>query len=170
VQGLRAGVAAWTTQSERLGRNADLDAADRTLRSLIERLDPGGVSGRPSLFKGTEHSLTFTTTVPDPAGIGVNRAVDVLLAVDEAHRLQMVLLPHYHDSAATAPAPERVLLLRDVDRIELGYWQDSQSGWQPEWRGIVVPKLIRIRVVSSPGSGRTAPDIVVSPMRARWQV
>jgi prepilin-type N-terminal cleavage/methylation domain-containing protein len=170
VQGLRAGVSAWTTQTERLTKNADLDATDRTLRTLIGRLEPGGVSGRPAVFKGTEHSLTFTTSIPDPAGVAMNQVVDVLLAVDEAHRLQMVLLPHYRDPTGVPPAPGRVLLLRDVDRLELGYWQDSQSGWQPEWRGIVVPKLIRIRVVSNPGSGRTTPDIVVSPMRDRWQL
>jgi prepilin-type N-terminal cleavage/methylation domain-containing protein len=170
VQGMRAGVSAWTTQSERLSRNADVDAADRTLRSLLARLDPGGVSGRPSLFKGTEHSLTFTTSVPDPAGVTMSQAVDVLLAVDESHRLQMVLLSHYRDLAAVLPAPGHVLLLRDVDRIEVGYWQDAKIGWQTEWRGVTVPKLIRIRVVSTPGSGRTTPDIVVAPMRARWQV
>jgi prepilin-type N-terminal cleavage/methylation domain-containing protein len=170
VQGLRAGVSAWTTQSERLSRNADVDAADRTLRSLLARLDPGGVSGRPSLFKGTEHSLTFTTSVPDPAGASLSQVVDVLLAVDESHRLQMVLLPHYRDLAAVPSAPRPVLLLRDVDRLELGYWQDAKGGWLTEWRGVTVPKLIRIRAVPTQGAGRIVPDIVVAPMRARWQV
>jgi prepilin-type N-terminal cleavage/methylation domain-containing protein len=170
VQGLRAGISAWTTQSERLARNADVDAADRTLRGLLARLDPGGVSGRPSLFKGTEHSLTFTTSVSDPAGAILSQVVDVLLAVDESHRLQMVLLPHYRDLAAVPAAPGHVLLLRDVDRLELGYWQDAKTGWQTEWRGVTVPKLIRIRAVSTPRTGRTMPDIIVAPMRARWQV
>jgi general secretion pathway protein J len=168
VQGLRVGVSTWTAQTQKLSANSDLDATDRTLRALIERMDPGGVSGRPALFKGTEHSLTFTTSLPDPSGAAMSRVVDVLLAVDESHRLQMVLLPHYREAAGTAPAPGRVELLNDVDRIELGYWLDPQVGWLTEWRGVVVPKLIRVRIVSRRGSARTTPDIVISPMRDRW--
>lgn len=168
IQGLRVSVSTWTAQTQKLSSNTDLDATDRTLRALIERMDPGGVSGRPALFKGTEHSLTFTTSITDPSGAAMGRVVDVLLAVDEAHRLEMVLLPHYRDAAGPPPAPARVELLNDVDRIELEYWQDPQAGWQSEWRAVLVPKLIRLRIVSRRGSARTTPDIVVSPMRDRW--
>ena len=128
VQGLRAGVTAWTTQTQRLSVGADLDSTDRTLRTLVGRLDPGGVNGRPSLFKAMQHSLTFTTSLPDPAGSTMMRDVDVMLAVDEAHRLEIVLLPHYRDPAAPPPAPARFVLLSDVERLELGYWQDAASG------------------------------------------
>jgi prepilin-type N-terminal cleavage/methylation domain-containing protein len=170
VQGLRASVTAWTNQTRRLTTGADLDSTDRTLRALIARMDPGGITGRPALFKGTTHNLTFTTSLPESDGTTMMRDVDVLLAVDEAHRLELVMLPHFRDPAAPAPPPGRVVLLRDVDRLELGYWQDAKSGWQPEWRGVTVPKLIRIRVVTTSGRGRQPPDIVVSPMRDRWQL
>jgi general secretion pathway protein J len=170
VQGLRVGVSTWTIQTQKLAANADLDAADRTLRALIERMEPGGVTGRPALFKGTEHSLAFTTSLPGSAGTMLLRDVDVLLALNDTHRLELTVAPHYRDPAAAPVAPGHVVLLTDVDRVELAYWQDAQSGWQPEWRGIVVPKLIRIRIVPTKGHARTTPDIVVSPMRNRWQL
>ena len=170
VQGLRLGVSAWTTQTQKLTANADLDATDRTLRTMIERMDPGGVSLRPALFRGTEHSLAFTTSLPESAGTATIRDVDVLLGVDANHRLELALLPHFREAGGTAPAAGRVVLLGDVDRVELGYWQDAQTGWQTEWRGVVLPKLIRIRIVQANKRARLIPDIVVSPMRNRWQL
>ena len=51
----------------------------------------------------------------------------------------------------------------------MAYWQDSEKGWQPEWRGVTLPKLIRIRIVFQ-DSVRHSPDIVIMPMRDRWQL
>ena len=42
VQGLRLGVSVWTTQTKRLAASGHLDLTDRTLRTLIARMDPGG--------------------------------------------------------------------------------------------------------------------------------
>lgn len=170
VQGLRAGVTAWTTQSQALAARGDLDSADRTLRSLISRMDPGGVSGRPPTFKGTSRGLLFTTTLPESADALVNRDADVTLGVDEAHQLELLWVPHGRGRVSPAPPPGRVVLLRDVLQLEMSYWQDPQNGWQPEWRGPSPPKLIRLHLVFSPGSKQHAPDIVVAPMRDRWRL
>ena len=62
VQGLRTGVTAWNNQTRALAARGDLDATDRTLRTLIARMEPGRHHGRPPIFKGTARSLTFTTT------------------------------------------------------------------------------------------------------------
>ena len=169
VQGLRLGVSLWTTQTKRLAVSGDLDSTDRTLRTLIARMDPGGLSGRPPTFKGTARSLVFTTTLPEAAAGLTMRNSDVTLAVDEAHELALLFLPHYRNPTAAPPPPGRVVLLHDVDRLEMAYWQDSEKGWQPEWRGVTLPKLIRIRIVFH-DSVRHSPDIVITPMRDRWQL
>ncbi len=169
VQGLRLGVSIWTTQTKRLAAGGDLDSTDRTLRTLIARMDPGGLSGRPPTFKGTARSLVFTTTLPDAAAGLAVRNSDVALAVDEAHQLELLFLPHYRNPTEAAPAPGRVVLLHDVERLEMAYWQDSEKGWQSEWRGVTLPKLVRIRIVFR-DSVRHSPDIVVTPMRDRWQL
>jgi general secretion pathway protein J len=170
VQGLRLGINAWQAQSRTLALRGDMDAADRTLRTLIERMDPGGVSGRPATFKGTSHSLVFTTTLPQAADTLVTRAAVVTLAVDEGNRLELLWLPNYRNRIGPTPPPGQVTLLRDVDHIEMAYWHDPQAGWQSEWGAVALPKLIRIRVVFTRGSGRHGYDIVIMPMRDRWRL
>ena len=67
VQGLRTGLTAWTNQTRAVAARGDLDATDRTIRTLIGRMNPGGASGRPPILKATARSLTFTTAMPDAA-------------------------------------------------------------------------------------------------------
>ena len=95
-------------------------STDRTLRTLIARMDPGGISGRPPTFKGTARSLMFTTTLPEAAAGLTMRNSDVTLAVDESHQLELLWLPHYRTRTEPAPSPGRVVLLHDVDRLEIG--------------------------------------------------
>jgi general secretion pathway protein J len=169
AQGLRLGVSTWQAQARTQAARGDLDAADRTLRTLIARMDPGGVSGRPAIFKGTSHSLLFTTTLPQAADGLVSRGADVTLAVDDGHQLRLLWVPHYRNPLRPLP-PGRVTLLSDVDHLEIAYWRDPQAGWQPEWAGVTLPKLIRIHIVFTGASGRHAPDVVVMPMRDRWRL
>jgi general secretion pathway protein J len=169
AQGLRAGVTAWASQTRALTGRDDLDAADRTLRTLLARMDPGGVSGRPPIFKGTSRGVAFTTTLPESADTALIRDADVTLGVDDAHQLELLWVPHDR-RANSSRSPQRTVLLRDVLRLEMGYWQNPQDGWQSEWRGTTLPKLIRVRLVFPPASNQHAPDIVIAPMRDRWRL
>ena len=103
IQGLRHGVGAWQRQMRTLAAQGDLDAADRTLRTLIARMDPGGVSGAPPAFVGTAHSLVFTTRLPEAAEALATLDADVTLEVDDAHQLQLLWLTHFHNR--TRPPP-----------------------------------------------------------------
>jgi general secretion pathway protein J len=170
VQGLRLGVNAWQAQARTMAGRGDVEATDRTLRTLIERMDPGGVSGRPATFKGTSHSLIFTTTLPQAADMMVTRNAVVTLAVDEKNQLQLLWLPNYRYRIGPAPPPGRITLMRDVDHLEMSYWHDAHAGWQSEWGGVTLPRLVRIRMVFTPGSGQHGYDIVVMPMRDRWRL
>ena len=170
VQGLQLGVRAWQAQMRSLAARGDLDAADNMLRIFFERMDPGGVSGRPPLFKGSQRRLVFTTTLPQAAEGFTATDVESSLSVDEAHRLQLFWLPRVRNRLGPPPPPSRVTLLNDVDHLELSYWQDSKEGWQQAWIGPSLPKLIRIRLIFVGASGRHAPDIVIMPMRDRWRL
>lgn len=169
TQGLRFGVAAWQIQTRTLAARGDMDAAERTLRALVARMDPGGMSGRPALLKGTPRSLAFTAELPQAAGALVTRDAELSVAVNDRHELQLLWLEHVRNRTRPAPPPGRATLLHDVERLDILYWGDDATGWQPEWAGSPLPKLVRIRVVFTHGSGRHGPDIVVMPMRDRWQ-
>jgi general secretion pathway protein J len=169
VQGLRLGVFAWQTQTRKLSEQADVDASDRTLRSLIGRMDPGGFSPQRPTFTGNARGLAFTTTLPDAAGLLAVQDADVTLGVSEDHEMQLLWLPHYRNRIGPPPLPDRVVLRHDVDHLEVAYWQAPKTGWQEEWIERALPKLIRIRVVSARRGNLPDADIVIAPMRDRWR-
>jgi general secretion pathway protein J len=169
VQGLRLGVAAWQMQTRKLAEHADVDAADRTLRALIARMDPGGFSPQRPTLVGTSHGIAFTTTLPEAAESLATREADMTLGVNESHQMQLLWLPHYRNRIGQPPPPDRVVLRGDVDHLEIAYWHAPKTGWQPEWTERALPKLIRIRVIPTRDGGRLGPDIVIAPMRDRWR-
>ena len=169
AKGLQFGVAAWQTQIQRLAEHGDLDAVDRTLRSLIARTDPGGFSPQRPAFLGTAHNIVFTTTLSQANDALPTRDADVTLGVDERHQMQLLWLPHYRNRIGRPPLPRTVVLRHDVDHLEIAYWQAPKAGWQSEWSERTLPKLIRIRVVSMRDGGHPEPDIVIAPMRDRWR-
>jgi general secretion pathway protein J len=168
TQGMRTGVALWQTQSRQLAQRDDVEAAERTIRGLVARLDPGGPSGRDPVFAGAANTMTFKTTLPQAADLLQTPEVEVTLAVDAKHQALLFWRPHYSRPLVPSAAPSSLPLLRDVDRFEFSYW-DPAAGWQPEWAGARLPKLIRIRVVFTKQSGRVAPAIIAHPARDRWR-
>jgi general secretion pathway protein J len=176
TQGMRFGFAAWRTQSRALIVRGDLDALDRTLRSLIARASPGSLSGQPPLFRATPRALTFTTDLPEGAAAGTGylatRHADVTLTVDRAHRFLMLWQPHYRNRLGQLPPPRQVVLLPDVERLELAYWRNEAGqppGWRSTWTEETLPKLIKLRIVRTPEGGRQVQDIVVAPMLDWWR-
>src|SRR4051794_16676705 len=103
TQGVRAGVRAWQFQKQNLAGRDDLQGTDTLLRGLVARMDPGGASGQPPVMLGSAHLLTFTTTLPEAADALATREADVTLAVDGAHRLRLLWLPHYRNRIGVAP-------------------------------------------------------------------
>ena len=167
TQGLRLGIKAWQAQSNALAGRGDLEAAERTLRALIGRMEPGGMGGQPALLRGTPHGIAFTTELPQAASGLTTPDADVSLAVTDGHELQLLWLEHIRKRTRPPPPVGRVTLLRDVERLDIQY--RGASGWQADWAGSPLPKLIRIRVVFTEASGRHGPDIVAMPMREQWR-
>lgn len=169
--GARFGLRAWGTQSRLIDARAELDAVDRTLRRLIEGMDPGGPNQAP-LIEGGRGAMSFTSELPAVAA-AVTRRADVALLVDPGGRLVLRWTPRLNATRFGPPPPmEEAELLRGVARLELAYWPRPTpdapvAGWRESWAEKALPELVRIRLAFPPGDGRRWPDIVAAPMRER---
>jgi general secretion pathway protein J len=163
-QGLRFGLAAWDSQARLLGRGGDLDIADRTLRRIVTQIVPTDDPQNPGL-RGTAQGFEAVTELPVTAALPTRQA-SVALGVDRAGRLLLRWTPYLHARRlGPPPAPEESELLRNLARIELGYW--SGGIWLSTWARTELPDLVRIRLVFAAGDPRRWPDIVAAPVRER---
>ena len=158
--GLRFGLAA-----TRLAGGAPADgllAADRALRGLIERADPGTFP-EPATLRGTADALRLTTELP--RGAGPARRADVEIAAS-AGRLVLRWRPHRH-AQALGPGPTwREEVLADaVDHVAFAYYGDPAHGWSPAWTGDRLPALVRIELGFAAGSGLRWPPLIAAPLR-----
>jgi general secretion pathway protein J len=171
-QSLSLMMQAQRTEARALGRRDQLDAVERTLRSLIERMDPGGVSGAAPAFTGESHAVAFTTTLPMAATGQITRLADVRLTLDSAHRLMVAWTPHLPNLIDPTANRHQSVLLDQLERLDIDYWQPAKKAtggtWSPRWTDRDVPKLIRIRIQLAAGAGRF-PDIIAGPGRDRWR-
>ena len=167
TEGVQFGLRAWEMQARMIGRREDLDAIDRTLRRLIETMDPGTPTD-PLTLQGNAASLAFTAELPMASSLPIRRA-DVSLGVDAAHRLVLRWTPHLHAiQFGPAPAPQTSELLRGVDHLEVAYWGSAAGGgWQSGWNQSGLPSQVRIRLIFAKDNPRRWPDIVAAPIRDR---
>jgi general secretion pathway protein J len=169
AQGLRFGMLAFQRQSTTIGRAADLDAVDRTLRGIIEQIDPGNTHDAPDI-RGNAQTVAFTSELPEGAAAALaTREAEIRILVDRAHRLVLRWAPYRHATpVGSPPQPTDTVLLPQVDRITISYWARSgPAHWLGTWTSPEVPALIRIRLSFPRASGMTWPDIVVAPQRSR---
>lgn len=166
-QGLRFGLGAWDSQARLLGRAGDLDIADRALRRIVTQLVPTGDAQQPGL-RGTAQAFEAVAELPVTAALPTRQA-SIALGVDRAGRLVLRWTPYLHARRlGPPPAPQESELLRNVARIELGYWSGAAGGgWLSGWTRPELPDLVRIRLVFARGDPRRWPDIVAAPMRER---
>ncbi len=165
-QGTRFGLQALTAQGRLLEERAELDAVDRTLRRLIERMDPGGPNQAPEI-QGGRSALAFTSELP-AAAAGAARLADVALMLTGG-RLVLRWTPRLNAvRLGPPPAPQEAELLRGVERLEFSYWPATPAeGWVNAWTEGSLPELVRIRLVFPRGDRRRWPDIVAAPLRER---
>jgi hypothetical protein len=167
AQGLGFGVHLWKQQRSALDAVSELDAADRAVRGLIERMDPGGRTEMAEI-NGTSRTLHFTTLLPEAAGAAMTRRAEVMLLVDRLGRLVLRWAPSSHVTPLLPAVPEETVLVSGVDRIEFSYQSAlPAAGWQADWQDPVPPGLVRIHIAFAPHDPRTWPDIVAAPMRGR---
>lgn len=163
TQGLRLGLGAWGRQSTMIARREDLDAVDRTLRGLIEQLNPGTPTD-PPLIAGEPGRIAFTSRLPFALGA---ESADIAIGLDAQHRLVMHWTPHLHGRrVGAAPPPQTAVLIDRLARIEFAYWRPA-GGWVRTWTESRLPALIRIRLIFPPGDSRHWPDLVAAPLRMK---
>ncbi len=172
AQGVQFGLQAWRSQARVTTERGDLDTVDRTLRNLVERMDPGGQAAGTRV-QGDARRVAFTTDLPLAAAQPATRHADVSLSVDGAHRFSLFWVAHFRNWVGPARVPEQATLVEGVDHVEISYWQpadkDKPGGWLAQWDGRRgAPPLVRFRVVFA-DSRRHWPDIVVATMRERQQ-
>jgi general secretion pathway protein J len=163
-QGIRLGRAAWTRQAALVDQTADLDAVDRTLRTLLENATTGAIHGRND-FEGAADSVSFDGILPQAITTGSRRA-RITLRVDDRHRLMLRWESVLIDPSTGAPATGEAVVAEGLDRLEIAYWQDGRdaTGWQDRWTATTVPALIRLHFGFAKGDQRRWPDMVVAPL------
>jgi general secretion pathway protein J len=166
-QGLQVGVQAWHRQERVLGSIGELDAADRTLRHLIEQMDPGGLV-EPSDISGTDQTLRFTSELPASAGAWPAQRAEVMLFVDRQHRLVLRWAPSLHVVSLLPVKPDKTILLSGVYHLQISYKGSAPAApWQRKWQSPVPPLLVRVHIGFAPSDPRHWPDIIAQPMRER---
>ena len=159
-QGIRFGVQTWRAVTRTSAAGDSLDTVDRTLRTLVGRMDPGSAVDLPRL-SATEHSLAFVTTLPDTAATSSNR-VEASLGVDARHRLVLRWRPFQRGRTEPGASYSEIELLDGVAGMDLSYWA-AATGWTSDWHSDVLPPLLRIRLGLLRPDRRPWPDIVVAP-------
>jgi general secretion pathway protein J len=167
AQGLHLGMQVWDRQGRALGAVGELDAADRTLRGLIAQMDPGG-HVEMSDIDGTDQTLRFTTLLPAASGALPTQRAEVMLLVDQQHRLVLRWTPSPHVVPLVPVVSNETILFTGVDRLAISYKSAAPAAaWQTEWQSPIPPSLVRIRIGFSRSDARRWPDIVAAPMRER---
>jgi general secretion pathway protein J len=170
-QGVRTSLDLRQAQMRRLGNMAELDAAQRLLRTVLSRLplspDGNRMVGSKTApgFSGEAERIKFVGDLP--TGLGPNRRADMSLSVQNG-RLVLAWTPHLHEQSLAPPAPPaETALLHGIEKVDLAYWATPAGGqtpgWQSRWAESEPPALIRLRLAFGETDRRRWPDLIVAP-------
>jgi general secretion pathway protein J len=164
-QTVRFGLTAWRQDIRLSDRKTDLEAVDRSLRSIVENLAPGEDTARPPI-DGSADRLTGVTRLRVP-GSGLEPVpIEAGVAVSGS-RLVLRWRPYHHaQTLGSATAPQETELMGGVVRVGIAYWQPS-GVWASSWHGPDRPLLIRFRMTFAGEGAPRWPDIVVAPLLSR---
>jgi general secretion pathway protein J len=164
-QTVRFGLTAWRQDARLSDGKTDLEAVDRSLRSIVENLAPGDDAAQPPI-DGAPDSLTGVTRLRVPGSGLVPVRVDAGLAVS-GRRLVLRWRP-YHRGASFVPAspPVETELMNGVARLRIAYWQRT-GVWGASWHEPELPLLIRFQVIFAGEDAPRWPDIVIAPLLSR---
>jgi general secretion pathway protein J len=164
-QTVRFGLTAWHQDARLSAGKTDLEAVDRSLRSVIENLAPQDDAAESSIG-GTANTLTGVTRLRVPgAGLTPIR-VEAGLAVS-GRRLVLRWRPFHHWTAfGPSTPPAETELIGGVARVGIEYWR-SPGVWVSSWKEPDLPLLIRFRIIFAGANAPRWPDIVVAPLLSR---
>jgi len=171
-QGTRAGFTLWDAQTRRAAATEELDATQRTLRTLLTGIPILPVSARdvaPSAIalQGNADRVIFVSDLP--TGLGTTRFADVAIE-RKGERLVLTWVAHRHEKPLAPEALTETELLHGTEKLELAYFgavlPERLPHWHTQWSGPILPLLIRVRVRFAAGDLRRWPDLVAAPQLA----
>ena len=170
TQGTQFGLAAIRPLTRAAASGNDLPYVESTLRFLIAHASPGEGGGMTQ-FAGGSQTLRFRTSMPESFPDERAAETEVTIGVEPRHQLYLTWLPIHRNWIVPLPAPARIALLQDVERVEFAYWDASRAPlpgtWVKTWFSATAPKLIRVHLVFSPTADRRWPDIIAATARER---
>ncbi len=164
-QTVRFGLTAWRQDARLSDGKTDLDALDRTLRSVVENFAPADDAARSSI-EGSADTLTGVTRLRLPHSGLIPTRVEVGLAVSGT-RLVLRWRPYHRGiPLVTPPTPAETELMNGVTRLGIEYWRPP-GVWVTKWHEPDLPLLIRFRLKFAGSPAQRWPDIVVAPLLSR---
>jgi general secretion pathway protein J len=164
-QTVRFGLTAWRQEARLSDGKTDLEAVDRSLRSIVENLAPGDDPAQPPI-DGSAASLTGVTRLRVP-GSGLTAVLVEAGVAVSGRRLVLRWRPYHHGTPLGRPPPAAETELIDgIAQLRVDYWK-SPGVWVSGWHEPELPLLIRFRVTRSDARTPRWPDIVVAPRLSR---
>jgi general secretion pathway protein J len=164
-QTVRFGLTAWRQDARLSNGKTDLEAVDRSLRSIVENFDPGEDNAAPSI-EGSPDSLTGVTRLRVPGSGLTPVRIEAGVAVS-GDRLVLRWRPHHHwTPLGAAVSLQQTELMSGVGRLQIQYWQKT-GVWTSNWHQPDLPLLIRFRVTLTGTHAPRWPDIIVAPLISR---
>jgi len=161
--GVQVGLTAWRQQQRLLDASGDLDTVDRTLRGLIQQIEPSPRTGPPTM-DGNKNVVAFTSILPMAVSDVGTRRADMVLRVDDRHRLILRWSPHLHNKTFGAPpVATDTVILQGVLAVTFGYWDGG--AWHESWAGRAPPSLLRISLRFGADDPRRWPEMIFAPLR-----
>jgi general secretion pathway protein J len=182
-QGVRLGLGAWARQAATVGATSELDAVDRTLRTLLAQTGgapppapPPGTRAPPAAnapatagdsFVGEADTLSCDTVLPSAVASAGRRArIDLLVGLNQ--RLMLRWSSLLASAATGQPVTGEATLLTGVRGVGFRYYgspgQGKPTAWYDRWAGATPPELVRVHLVFAKDDPRRWPDIVVASL------
>jgi len=165
MAGAGTGRRVWERIDAREARGEELESAQSALRDRVSQIYPATKfdASPPYIdFRGKVDQVVFLANPPEVARPAPLRRYTVSL--DAAGNLA---LSSISDVEARDDAPvDRQVLLRHVQRLEIGYFGPAQPDFQPRWRDAwrderALPALVRVRVAFEDGDPRVWTDLII---------
>lgn len=164
-QTVRFGLTAWRTEARLNDGKTELEAVDRSLRAIIQNLQPGDDAAEPGVV-GTGGSISGISLLRVPDSGLAPVLIEAGVAISGG---RLVLRwRRYHHGEALLPAlpPRETTLLAGVSRIAISYWR-RPGIWVQTWKEPDLPLLVRFNLTFAGQHPPRWPDIIVAPRLSR---
>jgi general secretion pathway protein J len=164
-QSVRFGLTAWRQAARMSDGKTDLEAVDRSLRSIVENLAPAADAARPPI-DGLNNAMSGLTQLRIPNSGFAPTRTEVGLTLSAGH-LMLRWRPYHHSTPfGPSPPPAETELMNGVASLRIAYWQQA-GAWTPNWHETALPALIRFRITFAGEGAPTWPDIIIAPLLSR---